>query len=116
MGNSFSAAGYNFDSGGVTFGVDYKFSDTSLPACCLITCAPALTLPKADAWMWMHPGGAYASLFGGGAYVNGYLGGGYNDYDMRRAGLDSTVRGATDGGEFNALSRRATMPMWVTSR
>ena len=32
-----------------------------------------------------------------------YVGGGYNDYDMRRTGLDSAVRGETNGGEFNAL-------------
>ena len=71
VGNSFNAAGYNFDSGGVTFGVDYKFTDHFVAGVLFNYTRTRADLTEGgrldvDAFR----GGAYASLFGGGAYVN----------------------------------------------
>ena len=104
VGDSSNAAGYNFNSGGVTFGVDYRFSENFVAGALFNYTRTRADLTEkgrldADAFR----GGIYASLFSGGAYVNGFLGAGYNDYDIRRQGLDTFVHGDTNGGEFNAL-------------
>ena len=104
VGNTSNARGYDFDSGGFTLGLDYRF--------CSYFVAGALfnyTRTNADLNGNGHiesdavRGGIYASVFGAGAYLNAYLGGGFNDYDTRRNGLGGTPRGSTDGTEFNAL-------------
>jgi autotransporter-associated beta strand protein len=104
VGDSSNAAGYNFASGGVTFGADYRFSENFVAGALFNytrTRADLVDNGRLDSDAFR--GGVYASLFGGGAYVNGFLGAGYSDYDMRRAGLDTTVRGDTSGGEFTGM-------------
>ena len=104
IGDSSNAAGYNFSSGGVTIGADYRFNDNFVAGVLLNytrTRADLVNNGRLDADGIR--GGVYASYFGSGAYVNAYLGAGYNDYSMQRAGLDTTVRGNTNGGEFNGL-------------
>src|SRR5260221_2387832 len=42
----------------------------------------------------------YTTLF---RSLNAYAGGGYNNYDVRRAGLQGFATGSTDGTEFNGF-------------
>src|SRR4030095_12747063 len=104
VGDTFNARGYDFDSGGVTLGVDYRFSEHFAAGVLLNYTRTRSDLTgdgriEADAFR----GGLYASVFGGVPYLNAYVGGGYNDYDIKREGLNGIPRGSTEGGEFNAL-------------
>jgi len=104
IGNSTNAAGYNFNSGAVTMGADYRFDDGFVAGVLLNytrTRADLVDNGRLDADGIR--GGIYASLFGSGMYVNGFIGAGYNDYGMNRQGLDDKVRGNTNGGEFNSF-------------
>lgn len=47
--------------------------------------------------------GAYASLFGNGFYLDAAVMGGPTGYDSRRATLQGTARGSTDGTDFNVM-------------
>jgi len=48
-------------------------------------------------------GGVYATYFTDCFYLNAYAGGGYNNYDVRRAGLQGFAIGNSDGAEFNGF-------------
>jgi outer membrane autotransporter protein len=104
VGDSYNAKGYNFDSGAATVGVDYLFTDHFLAGVLLNYTGTEADLTgggRIDANAFR--GGVYASLFGGGAYVNAFAGGAYSSYNVDRQGLNSTVRGNTDGSDFNGL-------------
>jgi hypothetical protein len=104
VGDTFNARGYDFESGGITLGLDYKFSDHFAAGVLFnYTRTEADLTGGGDMNVDAVRGGIYASVFGGGAYLNAYVGGGYFDFDSHRAGLEGRVRGETDGGEFNAL-------------
>ena len=113
VGDSSNAAGYNFDSGGVTFGADYRFSENFVAGALFNytrTRADLASNGRLDSDGFR--GGVYASLFGDGAYVNAFLGAGYNDYALKRAGLDAAVRGDTSGGEFNGVLQSGYDAHW----
>ena len=104
VGSTSNARGYDFDSGGFTLGLDYRFSDHFAAGVLFNYTRTDVQLTgngsiKADAVR----GGVYASVFGGGAYLNAYIGGAYNDYDTRRSGLQGRPRGSTDGSEFTSF-------------
>ena len=104
VGDTSNARGYDFDSGGVTFGVDYRFSDHFAAGVLLNYTRTRAELGgdgRIDANAFR--GGLYAGVFGENAYLNAYVGGGYNDYDIRREGFDGMPHGSTEGGEFNGL-------------
>jgi autotransporter-associated beta strand protein len=104
VGDTFNARGYDFESGGVTVGLDYKFSDHFAAGVLFnYTRTNGELTGDGDIDVDAVRGGLYASVFGGGAYLNAYVGGGYLDCDTERAGLLGKVRGDTDGGEFNAF-------------
>jgi len=104
VGDTYNAKGYNFDSGAATVGIDYLFTDHFLAGVLLNYTGTEADLTnggRIDANAFR--GGVYATLFGGGAYVNAFAGGAYSSYDLDRRGLNSTVRGNTDGSDFNGL-------------
>ena len=104
VGDTFNARGYEFDSGGITFGLDYKFSDHFAAGVLFnYTRTEADLTGGGNMDVDAARGGIYASVFGSGAYLNAYVGGGWFDFDSHRDGLEGRVRGETDGGEFNAL-------------
>jgi outer membrane autotransporter protein len=97
-----NAHGYDFTTGGVTLGLDYRLTPNL---------AVGVALGYAHTWTNLTGNGdvdansgragLYATYYQSGFYLNGYAGGGYNSYDTRRAALDGTASGSTDGGEFD---------------
>jgi outer membrane autotransporter protein len=94
--------GYDFITGGVTFGLDYR-----------LTPDLALGLAGSYAHTWTNLTGAgkidansgraglYATYFKGGFHLGSYIGGGYNSYSTRRAALGGIASGSSDSGEFD---------------
>jgi outer membrane autotransporter protein len=99
-----NAKGYDFVTGGVTLGVDYRLSKYFAIG---IAAGYAYTGTNltGNGSINVNSGkaGVYATYFKGGFYLNGYVGGGYNSYDTRRTALVGNATGNTDGGEFNAF-------------
>ena len=97
-----NASGYDFTTGGVTLGLDYRLTRSL---------AVGLALGYAHTWsnltgngdLGANSGraGLYATYYESGFYLNAYAGGGYNSYNTRRAGLGGSASGSTDGGEFD---------------
>jgi len=96
--------GYDFATGGVTLGVDYRLTK-NLAIGIAAGYAHTGTNLTGDGSIDVNSGkaGVYATYYKGGFYLNGYVGGGYNSYDTRRDALVGNATGNTDGGEFNAL-------------
>jgi Uncharacterized protein with a C-terminal OMP (outer membrane protein) domain len=98
------APGYNFSTGGLTFGVDYRVSPNfaiGLTGGYANTNANLVNNGSLD----VNGGtiGAYATGFGGGFYVDAAAFGVFNGYDSHRTALLGTASGDTDGQDFNAL-------------
>jgi autotransporter-associated beta strand protein len=98
------APGYNFSTGGLTFGVDYRVSPNfaiGLTGGYAHTNADLVNNGSLD----VNGGtiGAYATGFGGGFYVDAAAFGVFNGYDSHRTALLGTASGNTDGQDFNAL-------------
>jgi outer membrane autotransporter protein len=98
------APGYNFSTGGLTFGVDYRVCPNfaiGLMGGYAHTSANLVNNGSLD----VDGGtiGAYATGFAGGFYVDGAAFGVFNGYDENRTALLGTARGSTDGRDFNAL-------------
>ena len=98
------ARGYNFSTGGLTFGVDYRVSPNfaiGLTGGYANTNANLVNNGSLD----VNGGtiGAYATGFGGGFYVDAAAFGVFNGYDSHRTALLGTASGDTDGQDFNAL-------------
>ena len=96
--------GYNFSTGGLTFGVDYRVSPNfaiGLTGGYAHTNADLVNNGSLD----VNGGtiGAYATGFAGGFYVNAAAFGVFNDYNSHRTALLGTASGDTDGQDFNAL-------------
>ena len=100
----YNSRGYDFSTGELTLGVDYRANPTF---------AFGLALDYAHTWTDLTNSGridadtvklgAFATWYRDGLYVNGYLGGGYNNYDTHRAALLGVASGNTDGGEFDSF-------------
>jgi outer membrane autotransporter protein len=98
------APGYNFSTGGLTFGVDYRVSPNfaiGLTGGYAHTNADLVNNGSLD----VNGGtiGAYATGFGGGFYFDAAAFGVFNGYDSHRTALLGTASGDTDGQDFNAL-------------
>jgi outer membrane autotransporter protein len=99
-----NASGYDFSTGGLTFGVDYRVSPNFA-----IGLTGGYAHTNADLVNNGNLGvdggtmGAYATGFGGGFYVNTAAFGVFNGYDEHRTALLGTASGDTDGRDFNAL-------------
>jgi autotransporter-associated beta strand protein len=98
------AAGYDVNTGGVTFGVDYRLTPHF---------AIGLTGGYAHTSVGLDGGGnidvnggklgLYATLFGNGFYLDTAATGGPSGYNTHRTALQGTASGSTDGADFNAL-------------
>jgi outer membrane autotransporter protein len=105
-----NAHGYDITTGNVTVGADYRVCDHF--AIGIDGGYAGSTADLVDSGRVEVDGGkagAFATvygykIFGSVIHVDGAVGGGWNSYDTRRTGLeDLTVRGSTNGSEFNAL-------------
>ena len=100
-----NAAGYDIDTGGVTFGVDYRvcpFFAIGLSAGYAHT---KVNIDSAGGHIDVSSGkfGLYATAFTQGFYVDAAVSGGPSGYKSDRSALQGTASGSTDSGDLNAL-------------
>jgi autotransporter-associated beta strand protein/YVTN family beta-propeller protein len=99
-----NSPGYNFTTGGVTIGIDYRATDHFAVG---LAGGYAYTdnnlVDSGRATVNSGRGGVYATYFTDRFYLNAYASGGYNNYDVRRADLQGFATGNTDGAEFNGF-------------
>jgi autotransporter-associated beta strand protein len=99
-----NAQGYNFTTGGVSLGIDYRITDQL---------AIGAFGEYSHTWTDLNPGGhidvdsgrggVYATWFSHGIYINGAIYGGHNTYDSGRAGLGGLANGSTEGSEWSTF-------------
>ena len=99
-----SSRGFNMDAGGVTFGIDYRFTDHLAAGLFGSYTNTGIDIANGgrinvNTGKW----GLYGTYFDGGFYVNSALEGGYSSYDNHRNALGGTARSDADGGDFSAL-------------
>lgn len=99
-----NAAGYDVDTGGFTFGVDYRLTPNFAIG---LTGGYAHTSVNLDGGgnIDVNGGklGGYATLFGNGFYLDAAVTGGPSGYNTHRTALQGTASGSTDGADFNTL-------------
>jgi uncharacterized protein with beta-barrel porin domain len=98
------ARGFNFRTGGVTLGADYRIGSNF---------AIGLTGGYAHTGVDLAnsgsidvdggTGGFYATVFGAGFYLDTSVSGGVSDYETHRTALLGTANGSTDSGTVNVL-------------
>jgi fibronectin-binding autotransporter adhesin len=99
-----NANGYNFTTGGVSLGIDYRITDQL---------AIGVMGEYSHTWTSLQPsgnidvnsgrGGLYATWSDHGIYLNAAIYGGRNNYDSSRSGLKGLATGATGGGEWSTF-------------
>jgi uncharacterized protein with beta-barrel porin domain len=98
------ARGFNFRTGGVTLGVDYRIGNNFAIG---LTGGYAHTgVDLADNGSIDVSGGSggfYATAFSGGLYLDTSVTGGASDYETHRTALLGTANGSTDSGTVNVL-------------
>ena len=97
-----SAKGYNFTTGGVTVGIDYRLTKHFVVG---------LMGGYAHTWTDLNPsgsvdvdtgwGGLYAGYFDHGFYLDGAVYGGHYTFDSARTGLLGIANGSSEGGELS---------------
>ena len=99
-----NSPGYNFTTAGVTIGIDHRLTDHfALGLAGGYAYTDNSLVDSGRATVNSGRGGVYATYFTDRFYLNAYAGGGYNNYDVRRAGLQGFATGSTDGAEFNGF-------------
>jgi outer membrane autotransporter protein len=99
-----NANGYDFTTGGVSLGVDYRITDQL---------AIGVMAEYSHTWTSLQPsgnidvnsgrGGLYATWYHHGIYLNAAIYGGYNSYDSSRSGLGGLATGSTEGAEMSTF-------------
>jgi outer membrane autotransporter protein len=99
-----NANGYNFTTGGVSLGIDYRITDQL---------AIGVMGEYSHTWTTLQPGGnidvnsgrggMYATWSYHGIYLNAAIYGGYNSYDSSRSVLGGLARGNTEGAELSTF-------------
>ena len=99
-----NANGYNFTTGGVSLGLDYRITEQL---------AIGVMGEYSHTWTGLNPsghidvdsgrGGLYATWFAHGMYLNAAVYGGYNSYDSNRSGLGGLASGNTQGAEWSTF-------------
>jgi outer membrane autotransporter protein len=99
-----NAQGYDFTTGGVSLGIDYRITDQL---------AIGVMGEYSHTWTSLNPsghidvdsgrGGMYATWFSHGLYFNGAIYGGHNNYDSGREGLGGLANGGTEGAEWSTF-------------
>ena len=100
-----NATGYNLDTGGMTFGVDYRVCSFFAIG---LTAGYAHTNVDIDAGggnIDVNSGqfGLYATAFGRGFYLDTAVSGGPNGYITHRKALEGIASGSPNGANFNTL-------------
>jgi autotransporter-associated beta strand protein len=99
-----NAAGYNVDTGGFTFGLDYRLTPNFAIG---LTAGYAHTTVNLDGGGNIDVNGGkmglYATAFGNGFYLDVAATGGPSGYNTHRTALQGTASGSTDGADFNVL-------------
>jgi outer membrane autotransporter protein len=100
-----NAHGYNFTTGGVSLGIDFRLTDFL---------AIGAMGEYSHTWTSLDPsghldvdsgrGGMYATLFGNGFYLNSGIYGGHNNYDTGRSSFLGMANGSTEGEEWSAFA------------
>ena len=104
VGDTLAARGFNLDSGGITLGADYRFTDHFVAG--LFAGYTYTGIDIADGGrIAVDSGkvGIYSTYFDGGFYVDAAVQGGYDTYETNRAGLDGTAHSSPVGGDLNLL-------------
>ena len=104
VGDTQTARGFNLDSGGITLGVDYRFTDHFVAG--LFSGYTYTGINIADGGrIAVDAGklGLYATYFDGGFYVNSAVQGGYDGYETNRVGLGGIAHSSPIGGDLNLL-------------
>jgi outer membrane autotransporter protein len=99
-----NANGYNFTTGGVSLGLDYRLANELVIG---------VMGEYAHTWTALQPsgnldvnsgrGGLYATWSRRGIYLNGAIYGGHNNYASSRPGLAGLATGTTDGAELSTF-------------
>jgi subtilase-type serine protease len=99
-----NAQGYDFTTGGVSLGIDYRITDQL---------AIGAMGDYSHTWTSLNPGdhidvdsgrgGLYATWSHHGVYLNGAIYGGHNTYDSSRTGLGGLATGGTEGAEWSTF-------------
>ena len=99
-----NANGYNFTTGGVSLGIDYRITDQL---------AIGVMGEYSHTWTTLQPGGnidvnsgrggVYATWSYHGIYLDAAIYGGYNSYDSSRSVLGGLARGNTEGAELSTF-------------
>ena len=99
-----NAQGYNFTTGGVSLGIDYRITDQL---------AVGVTGDYSHTWTSLNPsgnidvnsgrGGIYATWYNHGIYLDGAIYAGHNNYSSSRSGLGGSADGNTGGTEWSTF-------------
>jgi outer membrane autotransporter protein len=99
-----NAKGYDFTTGGVSLGIDYRLTGQL---------AIGVMGEYSHTWTHLNPGGhidvdsgrggVYATWFNHGIYLNGAIYGGHNNYDSGRAGLEGLANSGGEEAEWSAF-------------
>jgi|GEM_PF-920986 len=105
VGSTVNAAGFNLSSGGVTAGVDYRFSSKFVAGISIGYMNTSGSLANGGS-VDVDGGrvGAYATYFDRGFHVDASVSGGPNSYRTRRVTANNTIAtGSPEGTEVNLL-------------
>jgi outer membrane autotransporter protein len=98
------ARGFNFRTGGVTLGVDYRIGSNFAIGLTGGYAHTGVDLPDGGSIdVDGGTGGFYATAFGGGFYLDTAVTGGESDYETHRTALMGTANGSTSSGTVNVL-------------
>jgi fibronectin-binding autotransporter adhesin len=102
--SDYNGHGYDFTTGGVSVGVDYRITD-QLAIGAMGEYAHTWTSlkPSGDIDVDSGRGGVYATWFSHGIYLNGAIYGGHNVYSSSRSTLGGMASGGTGGAEYSAF-------------
>ena len=99
-----NANGYNFTTGGVSLGIDYRLTDEWVIG---------VMGEYSHTWTSLKPsgsndvnsgrGGLYATWFNHGFYLDAAIYGGYNSYNSSRSALQGLASGHTEGAELSTF-------------
>jgi outer membrane autotransporter protein len=99
-----TARGFDLQTGGVTFGVDYRIgSNFAIGLMAGYAHTNADLANSGDIDVNSGKFGLYATAFTGGFYLDSAVTGGLSGYDTRRTALLGTASGSTNGGDLNVL-------------
>jgi autotransporter-associated beta strand protein len=103
VGDTQTARGFNLDSGGITLGVDFRFTDHFVAG--IFAGYTYTGIDISDGRIAVDTGkfGIYATYFDGGFYVNSAVQGGYDGYETNRTSLGGIAHSSPTGGDFNLL-------------